>query len=234
MATLLVVCVVLCILVYSSVETKDNGCYRANVFDPHLKPNRLSKYLEGYRDVCACVNIHFNVNYNDTWSINSYDKDLLAYFEPNCLQKKWKAWYTVDRSCKNVINIFELKQMNEIDKQNRYTIRSFGPDPNSEMFKTRCKNNANLAIMGIELLETENKFTNPMSNVNAGKMPKNSHLLQEYNHLIHFFGLANFQGMRLYKTKLIPLIKFTIFYVLRFCIDEESYKHMQQPYANRR
>ncbi len=187
MAILLVVCVVLWISNCPSAE--------AHIFE--IQPNRLSKYLEGYTDVCACANVPFVANYTETWSINSNGKELLAYFEPNCLQKTSKAQFTVDTHGKNVIDVFKLEEMNEIKRQNRYRIRSFGPDPNSEMFKTRCKNNANVAIMGLEMLETDSKLAKPITYVNADMVtsPKNSHPFQEYDHLIHLFGLANFKGI---------------------------------------
>ncbi len=85
MATLRCASVLLCILVYTSAQN-------ANMAHPQSEPNLLSNFLERITDVCACVNVPSDVNQMDRWSMNSHGKDLLAYFEPNCMQKNvWRG-----------------------------------------------------------------------------------------------------------------------------------------------
>lgn len=195
MATICLVSVVLCITVYASAQNDGSASfetYSGAQKNHQPETNLLSNFLEGIKDVCSCVNVPSDVNQMDIWSMNSQGKALLAYFEPNCLQKKRRAWYILGGHYKNMVNLSELKQLGPLDRQNKYKIHSFGPDPDSEMFQTICIRNANIAIIGLELLETDGQLTKP-ANVMQND-PKSIELLRQSNNRIHFFGLPNFQG----------------------------------------
>ncbi len=98
----------------------------------------LVSVFESYKNVCSCINVPSQyVQSEDGWSINNHHNDVLAYFEPDCMETKWKskfipAGYNPDSK--------EISGYVKTDSETNetYQIQSFGPDPSSPYFQTSC------------------------------------------------------------------------------------------------
>ncbi len=104
-----------------------------------------------------------------------------------------------------MIDLSELKQLGQIEQQIKYKILSIGPDPNSEMFKTNCIKNTNIAIMGLEMFETDGKLAKQLNAITTGMPsdPNSIQLLRQFNNRIHFFAQPHFQGKKSAHTKML-------------------------------
>lgn len=99
---------------------------------PPIVPN----VLESYKDVCNCQNLPQYVEDMSKWSIDNHGNELLAYFEPNCEEKKSKA---LAINAGHWINSRDMHTHTQYNRGATLRIQSFGPDPNSTYFKTSCK-----------------------------------------------------------------------------------------------
>lgn len=162
-------------------------------YNNSLSSNKPVIILQKYTSVCSCENVPYDVSKLDKWSINSYNNEILVYFEPNCLQKKWKALFIDGGENQNAREIGYLRILDNITKL-KYKVQSFGPNPNSEIFKTSCIKHPNKAILGLELLETDVKLTKKITFTSIGTAPKTNNLLPISNEQIQFYELPNFQG----------------------------------------
>lgn len=194
MINFLVAIVIFCIVVNASALDPDIGDEENKTHSgitekaPQRKPSLFANFLEQHTDICACVNVPLREKFPYHLPINNkHGKDLLAYYEPNCLQKKLKPIYIAIREHPNNFwDTDELEELSILEAQNQLTIRSLGPNTNSEMFKTSCINNSNVVVMELEVLETDNNFQMPIPCKNEVKVS-----VPKY---IHFFAMPDFQG----------------------------------------
>lgn len=100
---------------------------------PPVKP----EILQSYTDVCTCKNIPKYVEDMSKWSIDNHGNELLAYFEPNCEEKKSEA---LQINAGHWINSRDMHTHIKYSRGTTLQILSFGPNPNTTYFKTSCKN----------------------------------------------------------------------------------------------
>ncbi len=73
------------------------------------------------------------------WSINNYGNDFLAYFEPECSEKKWNATVIpAGLICTGARCMHNYEKIDSVTNT-KHKIQSIGPDPNSKYFNTSCK-----------------------------------------------------------------------------------------------
>ncbi len=93
--------------------------------------------LQSYKNLCSCVNVPEHILNTNTWSIDSHNNDLFAYFEPNCSKQRVPPLFIQTGMASTLIRPYE-KQRIDLSSRTQHIIESLGPDPNSTYYNISC------------------------------------------------------------------------------------------------
>lgn len=100
--------------------------------------------MESYKDLCKCVNIPRKVKELDYWSINNHGNEIMAYYEPNCLDNQGEATFILDGHSYESRNIYHLRK-------SLRKVQSVGPAQNSTYFYKSCLKMGTVTLPTVDL-----------------------------------------------------------------------------------
>lgn len=124
-------------------------------------PDEWESQLERYWRVCYCINVPEYIQNIENWLIGNNGNELLAFFETDCLQDKWKPLLIEGG------HFLESKEMSALRQQvgkhepgeNRPNkILSFGPNPNASYFKISCISSERNMAQNYEYLQLKQNY----------------------------------------------------------------------------
>lgn len=106
------------------------------------RPDEVPRVLESYKDICSCVNIPDYVQKMARWSINNHGNELLAFYDKDCSEKKWKARVIPAGMWDDSASIYTYK-IADWATSTQHKIQSLGPNPNSTYYQISCNATTN-------------------------------------------------------------------------------------------
>lgn len=156
----------------SCTNSKGQDELNVKITHYHANLNRVIKpdVYETHRNVCTCHNIPKHVRTMNRWSMSNNGNSLLAYFEQDCVSNAFSPIRIPAGQSSYSIALGTFYQVNQ-GSDFGSKIMSFGPDHESDYFKSSCIKmystiikfeitEQNYIEQNVEMTASESHFTN--------------------------------------------------------------------------